>query len=29
MAELYNIVSQKLYGMDDVLDDIINSDALF
>lgn len=29
MAELYNIVSQKLYGMDDVLDDIINSDELF
>ncbi|MFB0777982.1 hypothetical protein [Aeromonas salmonicida] len=29
MAELYNIVNQKLYGMDDVLDDIINSDELF
>lgn len=29
MAELYNIVNEKVYGMDDVLDDIINSDPPF
>lgn len=29
MAELYNIVNEKIYGMDDVLDDIINSDPPF
>lgn len=29
MAELYSIVNEKVYGMDDVLDDIINSDPPF
>lgn len=29
MAELFSIVNQKVYGMDDVLDDIINSDPSF
>lgn len=29
MAELYNIVNEKVYGMDDVLEDIINSDPPF
>ncbi|WP_026195302.1 hypothetical protein [Mariprofundus ferrooxydans] len=29
MAELFSIVNEKVYGMDDVLDDIINSDPPF
>lgn len=29
MAELYNLVNEKAYGMDDVLDDIISSDPPF
>lgn len=29
MAELYSIVNEKVYGMDDVLEDIINSDPPF
>jgi hypothetical protein len=29
MGELFNIVNEKAYGMDDVLEDIINSDPPF
>ena len=29
MAELFRIVNEKVYGMDDVLNDIINSDPPF
>lgn len=29
MAELYNIVNEKVHGMDEVLDEIINSDPPF
>lgn len=29
MAELYSVVNEKVHGMDDVLDDIINSDPPF
>jgi hypothetical protein len=29
MAELFNIVNEKVYGMDDILDEIISSDPPF
>lgn len=29
MAELYSVVSEKVYGMDDILEDIIQSDSPF